>query len=148
MQDEQWRGIEWLFHNARGNFAEASGALASLVRNGDPTGRAASVLVPQGFPPAMLPARAALLNKATLLLKAKTEARVRGGPDVAAAPQEVTSLGSMGAPAESAAARELEEAEVMLAALRLRDAVQGPVAMGDSSSASRAVEGLVRPFRW
>lgn len=136
--------MEWLFHNTHGNFAEASSALAALVRDGDPSGHAASLLLPSGMPRSALPARAALLNKATLLLKAKTAMRggARGG--LAAGARQQSSLGSMGAPSESATARELEEAEVMLAVLRLRMRVQGSAtSSARSSSSGQPPEGLV-----
>eukprot|EP00892_Ulva_mutabilis_P003464 jgi/Ulvmu1/148/UM001_0152.1 len=141
--DERWRGMAWLFHNARGNFPEAASALAALVRDGDPSGHAASVLVPPGVPRASLPARAALLNKATTLLKMRAGAaaaqRSGAAPAISGPP---TSLDSMGAPAAAAVTREYEEAEVMLAALRLRTRVAGSVGAQDQAAGDAAVQGL------
>lgn len=141
LQDQQWRGMEWLFHNMHGRSAEAAAALAALVRDGDPSGRAAQLMVPPGMAPATLSARAALLNKATVLLKMKASAPVGGRADAAAAAQQQSSLGSQGGPSEPAATREIDEAEVMLAVLRLRIRVHGTVGpRGDGAG----VDGLVR----
>lgn len=148
-QDEQWRGIEWLFHNARGQFAEASTALAALVRDGDRSGHSSGLLVPPCMSPAALPARAALLNKATLLLlKRRSGAASHHAADAPAAVRQHTSLGSMGGPAQAAAVtREYDEAEVMLAVLRLRMRVSGVLGSCSQAGSGEAAPGLVRPGR-
>lgn len=60
--------MEWLFLNARGKHAEASSVLSKLVLSGDASGDASNLLAPF-VDPKGLPLRAALLRKATVLLR-------------------------------------------------------------------------------
>lgn len=65
--------MEWLFLNARGKHTEASSVLSKLVVSGDASGDAAKLLAPSADPKG-LPLRAALLRKATVLLRMRKNA--------------------------------------------------------------------------
>lgn len=165
MQDERWRAMEWLFHNARGRHAEASTALARLVVSSDAAGDARKLLAASAEHPhkGALQMRAALLRKATILLRIR--AGVAGeAAAAAAAPAAVagraaaggvaggstTSYATGGAQEQGARAalmREYQESEVVLAAQRLKMQLQsaaeasGGAALG--GAATGAAEGLV-----
>ena len=65
--------MEWLFLNARGKHSESSSVLAKIVVDGDVSGDAAKLIAPSADP-AGLPLRAALLRKATVLLRMRKNA--------------------------------------------------------------------------
>lgn len=73
LQDAKWRGMEWLFLNARAKHAEALSVLSKIILSGDASGDAAKLLEPCSDPKG-LPLRAALLRKATVLLRMRKSA--------------------------------------------------------------------------
>lgn len=65
--------MQWLFLNARGKHSESSSVLSKLIVSGDESGDASKLLAPSADPKG-LPLRAALLRKATMLLRLRRNA--------------------------------------------------------------------------